>query len=379
LITQDVPFTLNVGDFTMSLSPQTLQVFPSGGGAYQLTVGSVNQFDQVVNLSCGGLPAGASCNTVPFTYPPTGGSPLAVGVQTQSVPVGNYQIVVTGSSPPITHTATAVLQVSHFTASVSPTSAAVPAGGSTNFNVTVSPINGFDGSVSLLCSSSVAVTCSFNPTSVAVSAGANGTSVLTVTAPQSVQDGNYSITISGTSSQVTHTATAQLQVTADFTGSVSPTSATVSAGGSANFNVAVTSESGFSGSVSLACSASGPVACSFKPASVTVPANGTGTSVSTVTASSQAASAAKLRKSWTPILALGLVLPIGAFLIVARSKRRWLGFVVVVLVLCGIPSCGGASYGGGGGGGPQTYSIIVQASLGNTYTQKVGTITLTVN
>ena len=53
LTTQNFPFTLNVGDFTMSLTPQTLQVFPTGSGAYQLTVGSENQFDQAVYLTCG--------------------------------------------------------------------------------------------------------------------------------------------------------------------------------------------------------------------------------------------------------------------------------------------------------------------------------------
>ena len=380
LFTQDVPFTLNVGDFSLSLSPQVLQVLATDQtGSYNLTVGSINSFDQVVTLGCGGSATGITCSTVPFTYPPTGSTPITVGVQTQTVPAGNYQITVTGTSTPITHTATAVLQVSDFTASVSPTSASVPQGGSTSFNITVSAVNGFAGTVSLACSSSAAVTCSFNPASVAVPAGGSGTSALTVTVPQSAADGNYPITISATSSQVTHTATVQMQVTADFTASLSPTSATVSAGGSANFNVGVTSESGFSGNVSLACSTSSPVTCSFKPNSLAVPANGSATSVLTVTASSQAAAATKLRTDRTPILALGVVLPIGAFFIVAKSRRRWVGFVVLVLALCGIPSCGSGSSGSGGGGGSQTYSITVQVSSGSSYTATAGTITLTVN
>ena len=379
--TQNLPITINIGDFTLSLSPQPLQVFPNGSGSYQLTVGSINQFNQVVNLTCSGLPTGATCSTFPgWTRPPTGSTPISIGVQVQSVPVGNYQITVTGTSGPLTHAATAQLQVSDFTAAVSPANAPVPAGGSTNFNVTVSPINGFDGSVSLQCSSSVPVSCSFSPASVAVPAGGNGTSVLTVSPSQSVPVGSYPLTISGTSSQITHTTTAQLQVTADFTASVSPTSATVSAGGSANFKVGVTSQSGFSGSVSFACSASSSlVACSFNPASLMVPANGTGTSVLTANAISKAASSTKLRKSLIPILALGLVLPIGALSVVARSRRRWLGCVVVVLLVSGIPSCGGSQAGGGGGAGSQTYSITVQVSSGNAYTTTAGTITLTVN
>jgi hypothetical protein len=183
VITQDIPFTLNVGDFTMSLSPQVLQVSPNGGGAYQLTVGSTNSFDQVVNLGCGGLPVGAYCSLLPFTYPPTGASPVTVGVQMQSVPGGNYEITVTGTSGPITHTATAQLQLSGFTASVSPSNATVAAGGSANFNVAVSSVNGFNGTVNFGCStSSGLISCSFNPASLPVSGNGTAISVLTLTA-----------------------------------------------------------------------------------------------------------------------------------------------------------------------------------------------------
>jgi hypothetical protein len=88
--TQDVPFTLNVGDFSLNLSPQVLQVFPTDQNAsYNLTVGSINQFDQVLNLTCGGLPAGASCSV---GYPAINvgdGLPEVIAIQTKSVPTGN--------------------------------------------------------------------------------------------------------------------------------------------------------------------------------------------------------------------------------------------------------------------------------------------------
>jgi hypothetical protein len=183
---QNAPLTINIGDYTMSLSPQTLQLLPDGSGTYQLTVGSINQFNQIVNLTCSGLPTGASCSTFPgYARPPTGSSPVSIPVQLQSVPTGNYTITVSGSSPPVAHAATAQLQVWDFTPSVSPTGASTSAGGIANFNVTVSAVNGFNGSVSFSCSGSgaSAVSCSFNPGSTNVSANANATSVLTVTAP----------------------------------------------------------------------------------------------------------------------------------------------------------------------------------------------------
>jgi len=184
LTTQNFPFTVNVGDFSMSLNPQVLQVFPtSQNESYNLTVGAINQFDQIVNLACGGLPTGASCYIEYPTITVGDGLPGTVAVQTQSVAPGNYQITVTGTSAPLTHTATAELQVWDFNPSVSPSSATVNAGGSANFNVTVAPVNGFTGTVTFACTSTSAlVSCSFNPTSATVSGNASVGSTLTITA-----------------------------------------------------------------------------------------------------------------------------------------------------------------------------------------------------
>ncbi len=184
MITQDSPFTVNVGDFAMSMSPTILQLLPTDQGSYTLTLTSIQQFDQTVNISCGGLPAGATCSTVPFDTPTPGGAQVSVGVQTQSVATGNYQITVTGTSTPVSHTVIAQLQVSDFTATVSPTSATIKAGGSANFNVVVSPVNGFDGNVNFTCSVSPAgpISASFNPTSISVPANGTASSTLILTA-----------------------------------------------------------------------------------------------------------------------------------------------------------------------------------------------------
>lgn len=294
VLSQDFPFTLNVGDFSLNLSPQTIQMFPTDQmGSYNASVGSVNEFDQLVNLTCGGLPTGATCNTLSFVYPPNGGTPVVVGVQTQSVPVGSYQITVTGTSQSITHTATAQLQISDFTPSVSPSSAAVKAGSSATFNVTVTPLNGFNQNVNFSC---------------------------------------------GTSSNL--------------------------------------------------------VSCSFSPSSMTVPGTGTAVSVLTLTTSPQAAAS---KRSGLQTLFLGPPLAGFAFsmflLRAKRSRRRWMASAGVLLLLCGIPSCGGgggSTYnsggggstgggGGGGGGNSRNYSITVQVSSGTNVTKTAGTITLTVN
>ena len=66
-------------------------------------------------------------------------------------------------------------------------------------------------------------------------------------------------------------------------GSVTPTSATIPVGGSANFSVSLKSSGGFSGSVNLSCGgAPSGVNCSFAPAQADLLANGTATSTLTV-------------------------------------------------------------------------------------------------
>ena len=183
VISQDIPFTVNVGDFAMSLSPASLPVQSTGQGSYTLTLSSIQQFDQTVNLSCGGLPAGATCDLTSFGTPGPGGTQMAFDVATQSVSAGNYQITVTGTSSPLTHTAVATLQVSDFSPSVTPTSATVSPEGAANFNVSVLSLNGFEGNVVFLCgTSTLQIGCSLNPTSTTVPAGGKGTSTLTVTA-----------------------------------------------------------------------------------------------------------------------------------------------------------------------------------------------------
>lgn len=178
----DLPLTLNVGDFTMSLSPAVQQALPTDAANYTLTLTSIDNYQGLVNLTCTGLPAGASCPAVFATNPLPGGSALPFAITTQSVAPGNYPFTITGVSSPLTHNTSATLQVWDFSPTVAPLSATVSPGGSANFTVTVASVNGFDGNVTLWCQNPAAVTCSFNPASGTVPADGKLTSALTLTA-----------------------------------------------------------------------------------------------------------------------------------------------------------------------------------------------------
>ena len=105
---------------------------------------------------------------------------------------------------------------------------------------------------------------------------------LTITTPPTLAQANYSVTVSAASGNITQTQTVQVAV-GGIISSMSPTSATVAAGSSATFAVALNSTGGFAGQLTLSCSgAPSGMACSFNPPQVTVAANGSATSTLTV-------------------------------------------------------------------------------------------------
>src|SRR5437773_7996104 len=68
--------------------------------------------------------------------------------------------------------------------------------------------------------------------------------------------GTYTLTITGVSGSLTHTTTVSLVVTApvDFTLGASPSSQTVTPGGSTSYSVTISPTGGFSGQVNLSVS-----------------------------------------------------------------------------------------------------------------------------
>jgi len=97
-----------------------------------------------------------------------------------------------------------------FSISATPSSQTTYAGGGTTFTVTVSPVNGFTGTVALsVAGLPTGATGTFNPTSIT---GGSGTSTLTVTTSSTTPLGTYPLTVKGTSGSLVNTTTATLVV-----------------------------------------------------------------------------------------------------------------------------------------------------------------------
>lgn len=155
-----------------------------------------------------------------------------------------------------------------FSLSASPSSVSVVQGNSVDTTISITPLNGFAGSVSLSASGLPSgVTASFNPSST------TGSSTLTLTAAGNAATGTVTVTVSGTSGILTHTTSVSLSVTAappppDFSLSASPTSLTIVQGGpSATAIITVQPSNGFNGNVGLAVTSPMPsgVSSSFNP------------------------------------------------------------------------------------------------------------------
>src|SRR5205807_3939918 len=201
-------------------------------------------------------------------------------------------------------------------------SSVVP-GGSSSATIAVSPLNGFNGSVSLAQCDVTPVqtisppTCLVSPATVTPPASPS----VTLTTSSTTPSGSYVATatgIGGTTTQQVSLTFAVLTVTPGYTitvtGAVNPT--TVHAGSGATATVTVTPANGYTGNVTLSCSAITPTvtpapSCSFAPNPVVV--SGPAAQSSTLTITTIVNKAAISR----PRIFYAIWLPLPAFVLMA--------------------------------------------------------------
>jgi hypothetical protein len=153
-----------------------------------------------------------------------------------------------------------------------------------------------------------------------------------------------------------------------------PSTVTIAApGGTGSTSITVVNSSGFSGTISLACSGlPSESKCTFSPASINGAGMANTTNVSITVTTTAPTARAQLQQTSEPsrwIAAMGLFLP-AIFLV--GTKRRNIGLPLILLLLMLIPACGG-----GGGHKPPpdpgtpagTSSVTVSATGGAIVSQ----------
>jgi subtilase family serine protease len=251
--------------FTLSASPNSLTFLQGASGSTTLTITPVNGFSGSVNLSASGLPSGVSAAF--GANPATAISVLTLSASGTAA-TGTFDVTITGTSGTLSSKATITLTVNlagNYTLSASPSSVSVAQGANGTSTVTVNPLNGFSGNVSLSASGLPnGITAAFNPGSTTT------TSTLTLSASNTAALGTFTITVTGVSGALSRSTSVSLTVLPppNFGLSASPNSLSLGRRGTATSIITITPQNGFAGSVSL--SASGlprGVTASFSPAS----------------------------------------------------------------------------------------------------------------
>ena len=387
--------------YTLSASPNSLNVAQGNQGTSTITITPQNGFSGNVSLSALGLPGLPSGVTAAFNpNPATSSSTLTLTASATATP-DTATVRVIGTSGNLTQTTPLALTVTgtpvqSYTLAAVPSSLNVAQGNQGTSTITITPQNGFSGNVSLSASGLPSgITATFNPNP------AISTSTLTLTASATATPFSGTVTVIGTSGNLTQTTPLTLTVTPgpNFTISANPTTVNILAPGQAGTTtLTFTAQNGFSsnGPVTIKPVCAGlpsETSCS-SGASVTIPVNGTSTAMITFTTTAASSFVPDWRGrpdifgKWTILEVVTLASFCWFFVLglySARRQRRWVaGAVVVACVLvAAIAGCGGggSSSGGGEGGGnlgtPAGTSLLAVSVTISGVTQNVN-ITLTV-
>jgi uncharacterized membrane protein len=276
VLTETTTFALTIAAPSFTLSANSLSLGQGTSGTTYFNVNSLNGFTGSVTLSASGLPSGV---TASFSLNPTtvGYNNTLTLTASSSAAVGQYNVTITGTSGNQTASTTLVLTVSAPSFTLSASSFNIGQGTSGTTYVSVYPQNGFTGSVNLSASGLPSgVTASFSPNP------STGASTLTLIASSSAAVGQYNLTITGKSGNLTVMAPLSLGVLApNFT--ISAGNMSIGQGTSGTTYLNVNPLNGFAGSVTLSASGlpSG-VTAAFSPNPTT------GASTLTLTASNSA-------------------------------------------------------------------------------------------
>jgi len=210
-------------DFSISANPALLSIDQGATGTFTINATSVNAFSAAVVLShswVGTVPTEVTVDLPGSVTPPSGGwatSPLNV-TASASASTGTFTLRVTGTSGALTHDTDVSVQITaaaaDFTITAAPDSLSLGRGASGTSTIKVQSVGIFSAPVSLAHSGAPSgLTLAFSANPVIPPAGGLAESVLTVTVAGAAS-GTYSITITGTSGALTHSAALSVQVTA---------------------------------------------------------------------------------------------------------------------------------------------------------------------
>ena len=161
-------------DFSLTApSPQGITVGPSSTSVpVSFQVAGQGSFNDTVNLSCGNLPSGATCNFLPSSsVNPTSRSPVAITLTvttTANATAGTVPITINGSvtdGPTKTQSLSLTITLD-YSLVISHPSLQAYVNSTVNFNGVLTSLNGYNNVANLSCGAGAPPTCSAAPESV---------------------------------------------------------------------------------------------------------------------------------------------------------------------------------------------------------------------
>jgi proteasome lid subunit RPN8/RPN11 len=213
-------YQIAIADFNLLMQSRALTVYKARSVASQLSLLSINGFNQLLALSITGSPQGLAVTFFPNPAPPGTSTVNMTITSSSNAANGTFSLIVAATysppqSPPVTRQNTVAITVADFDLQVTPSSSEVFAGSSTSYTLVLTLQKAFMEPVKLsvvgLPQGSRYLLTTNNAT---VLGGGPGTTTITlqITVPQFTKPGTYAITISATGADIVHSRTAQLIV-----------------------------------------------------------------------------------------------------------------------------------------------------------------------
>jgi hypothetical protein len=272
-------------DFTGVVAPLNTTLVPGGSVSINVTLKPLYGFTGDVVISATDLPNGVTPSYNPIVVPGGNGGSTITLTAASSVALGRYTVTLNGNSGNITHSSTVPLLVNNTVGdwgsyTVQPVQNVAPGGTATYAIVTI-PEGGFNGTIIPTISGlPPGATATFSPASIDGAVNAN-TQLTIQTSNITPQPQVYTLTVTGTEGTLSHSGPVYLGVSSsggDFIGTISPTSASTKAGGSAAFQLSSSPVNGGAGDVALSVSnLPAGITASFTPSATISGGSGTST------------------------------------------------------------------------------------------------------
>ena len=207
-------------DFTLTAGPSFQTIHPGDSSSIFVLLLGQDGFSDTVHLFTAVTPAGVSAVPEPATVQVLSNNvteAMVIISTTAATSPGTYTISINANSTSGAHAVSVTVTVTprpDFKLSSSASALIIQNGASANSTLSVSPVAGFTGSVTLSPTAppGFATNFSINPIT-----GGTGTSTLTIIVGASVTAGSYTLTINGNSGSITHTTTINVTVTTSAT------------------------------------------------------------------------------------------------------------------------------------------------------------------